>query len=86
MFLLIGVVLTTHANEIVSPAHDLFLKTVDSPLLRRLGLKGEGSGEADGIKAGDWVKARIKGNLDKASESGREDKLVLNGVKAKYYD
>ena len=72
-----------HSN---SPAHDLFLKTVDSPLLRRLGLKGEGSGEADGIKAGDWVRTRVRQNLDKASEKGREDKVVMNGVKAKYYD
>jgi hypothetical protein len=67
------------------PAHDLPLKTVDSPLLRRLGLKSDDMGEADNIKAGDWVKTRVRQNLDKASASGREDKVVMNGVKAKYY-
>lgn len=67
------------------PAHDLTLKTVDSPLLQRLGLKPEND-EAAGIKAGDWVKARVKGNLDKAKESGHKEKEVFGGVKVKYYD
>ena len=31
------------------------------------------------------VKTRIKQNLDKASDSGRESKVVMNGVKATYY-
>jgi hypothetical protein len=68
------------------PAHDLPLKTVDSPLLRRLGLKSDDQGEADNIKAGDWVKTRVRQNLDKASANGREDKVVMNGVKVKYYN
>ena len=68
------------------PAHDLSLKTLDSPLLRRLGLKGDDKGDADDIKAGDWVKTRVRQNLDKASPDGREDKVVLNGVKSKYYN
>lgn len=67
------------------PAHDLDLKTVDSPLLQRLGLQASGE-EAAGIKAGDWVKARVKGNLDKAPEGGHKEKPVLGGIKVKYYD
>ncbi len=66
------------------PAHDLKLKTLDSPLLKRLGLKSENDA-ADEIKAGDCVKARVKGNLDKAPKGGRKQKEVLNGVKATYY-
>lgn len=67
------------------PAHDLSLKTVDSPLLQRLGLKNEDDKAAD-IKAGDWVKARVKGNLDRAVKGGHKEKEVLGGVKVKYYD
>lgn len=68
------------------PSHDLDLKTVDSPLLRRLGLKGEDEGEAAGIKAGDWVRMRVKQNQDKAETRNAEKKEVLKGVSVKYYD
>lgn len=67
------------------PAHDLPLKTVDSPLLERLGLKPEND-EAAGIKAGDWVRMRVKQNLDKATARESGEKTVLGGVKVKYYD
>ena len=67
------------------PAHDLKLATIDSPLLRRLGLKDDGD-KASEIKAGDWVRARVAGNLDRAVEGGHKEKTVLNGVKVKYYD
>lgn len=66
------------------PAHDLKLKTLDSPLLKRLGLKAENDA-ASGIAAGDWVKARVKGNLDKVTEEGKKEKVVLNGISALYY-
>ncbi|KAK4561134.1 hypothetical protein LTR86_005089 [Recurvomyces mirabilis] len=66
------------------PAQDLNLKTLDSPLLARLGLKGNDS--AANVKAGDWVRARVKGNLDKAVKGGHKEKEVLGGVKVKYYD
>ena len=66
------------------PAHDLKLKKLESPLLERLGLQSENS-NADELKAGDWVKARVKGNLDKATGTGGKEKEVLNGVKASYY-
>lgn len=70
------------------PAHDLDLKVVDSPLLKRLGLKSEDDASKEGIKAGDWVKARVKGNLNPAKEKGAsKEEEVLPGVKVvKYYD
>lgn len=66
------------------PAHDLKLRKLESPLLERLGLQSENSA-ADEIKAGDWVKARVKGNLDRVDRTGQKEKEVLNGVKATYY-
>lgn len=72
------------------PAHDLDLKVVDSPLLERLGLRDEDDAAKEGIKAGDWVKARVKGNWDPAkdrSKDGPKEEAVLGGVKIrKYYD
>lgn len=68
------------------PAHDLSLKTVDSPVLERLGLLKDSNDDAANLKAGDWVKARVKGNLDKAVPGGEKEKAVLGGVKVKYYD
>ena len=68
------------------PSHDLDLATVDSPLLRRLGLK-TGEGDAKGIKAVDWVRARVKGNLDKPqTRDSQVGKDVVGGLKMKYYD
>jgi isopenicillin N synthase-like dioxygenase len=67
------------------PAHDLNLKTVNSPVLKRLGLTNDDDPAAN-LKAGDWVKARVKGNLDRAVEGGAKEKTVLGGVKVKYYD
>lgn len=67
------------------PAHDLPLKTLDSPVLRRLGLKDD-TDDASEIKAGDWVKTRVRQNLDRATEGGHKEKEVLKGVKVKYYD
>ena len=58
---------------------------MDSPLLKRLGLKKD-EDEGAGIKAGDWVRMRVKQNQDKAVDGGRKEKEVLGGVKVKYYD
>ena len=41
---------------------------------------------ADEIKAGDWVRARVKGNQDKVPQGGNLEKPVIGGIKAKYYD
>jgi hypothetical protein len=67
------------------PAYDLKLKTVDSPLLKRLGLKSENDAAGE-LKAGDWVRARVKGNQDKVPEGGNKQKDVIGGLKAVYYD
>jgi hypothetical protein len=90
IFLLFGLADQAHIDRLgllyfLRPAHDLKLKALDSPLLSRLGLGSETS-EADAIKAGDWVRARVKGNQDKVPEGGNKNKDVLGGIKAKYYD
>jgi hypothetical protein len=69
----------------VRPEDELLLKPVESPLLERLGLKGEGEGEA--VTAGEWVKARVAKNVNKAGgskETGEQE--IIKGVKAKWYD
>lgn len=43
-------------------------------------------GEAADLKAGDWVRMRVKQNQDKAVNGGHKEKEVLGGVKVKYYD
>ncbi|KAF4551898.1 Non-heme dioxygenase in morphine synthesis N-terminal-containing protein 2 [Elsinoe fawcettii] len=66
----------------VRPAHDLSLKTLDSPLLQRLGLAGEA--EAADIKAGDWVRKRVANNALPFKEEA--DHNVLGNLKAQRYD
>ncbi|KAI9695585.1 MAG: hypothetical protein M1820_008510 [Bogoriella megaspora] len=66
------------------PAHDLTLKSLDSPLLKRMGL--EGDDQAAAVKAGDWVRARVKGNSAPATKERRTEKHVLGGLKVKVYD
>lgn len=72
------------ADDENRPAHELDLKIVDSPLLKRLGVKKD-EDEGAGIKAGDWVR-RVKQNQDMAVEGGRKEREVLGGVKVRYYD
>ncbi|KAK3053125.1 hypothetical protein LTR09_005751 [Extremus antarcticus] len=67
------------------PAVDLKLKALDSPLLERLGLTSKNAAASE-ITAGDWVAARVKGNQDKVPEGGKQEKAVLGGISAKYYD
>lgn len=69
---------------LILPRYDLPLKSLDSPILEREGLKGDK--QAAGIKAGDWVRARVKGNSDKAVAGGTKEKAVVGGLKVKYYD
>jgi isopenicillin N synthase-like dioxygenase len=70
----------------VRPEDDLQLKTVPSPLLKRLGLDMEIEGPV--FTAGEWVKARVAKNVNKAGDSTQNDgeQEILKGVKAKYYD
>ncbi|KUJ07573.1 Clavaminate synthase-like protein [Mollisia scopiformis] len=71
----------------VRPEDDLILKPIESPLLERLGLKGEG-GDGVHLTAGEWVKARVAKNVNKAggSKEASGEQEIIKGVKAKYYD
>lgn len=68
----------------VRPEDDLELRPVPSPLMQRLGYTQTGEGE--GLKAGEWVKARVKNGVGKGFQSRKAEQEVLRGVKAKYYD
>lgn len=68
----------------VRPTNDLTLKNLDSPVLKRSGLRGDD--KAEDVKAGDWVKARVKGNSDPAKKEGLKEKTYVGGLKAQYYD
>jgi isopenicillin N synthase-like dioxygenase len=72
----------------VRPEDELLLKPIDSALLERLGLKAEGEGDVVHVTAGEWVKARVAKNVNKAGglkdTSGEQE--IIKGVKAKYYD
>ncbi|KAJ1705349.1 gibberellin 20-oxidase [Aspergillus flavus] len=63
----------------VRPGDGLDLKTVDSPLLRRLGLKKDEGDEAQ-VSAGEWVRARVRRNWDKPPKANDEN-IELGGVK-----
>lgn len=66
------------------PTNALTLKNLDSPVLKRLGLQGDEKAEA--VRAGDWVKARVKGNSDPATKDAFREKTFVGGLKARYYD
>ena len=65
---------------------DLELKTIPSPLLQRLGLDKQPEGPV--LTAGEWVKARVAKNVNKAGDSTKEngEQEIIKGVSAKYYD
>jgi len=67
----------------VRPEDKLPLVPVDSPVLARLGLKPEG-GEV--VTAGEWVKARVAGNVSGKKYGEIGDHEVIKGKKTKYYD
>lgn len=71
----------------VRPGDQLDLRTVDSPLLRRLGFYQEGDGQgAEGkeITAGEWVRARVRKNWDKPP-ADRKANISLGGVEARIF-
>ncbi|KAK0121924.1 hypothetical protein ONS95_010199 [Cadophora gregata] len=70
----------------VRPEDDLELKTVPSPLLKRLGLDKQADGPV--LTAGEWVKARVAKNVTRAGDSTQEngEQEIIKGVSAKYYD
>jgi isopenicillin N synthase-like dioxygenase len=72
----------------VRPEDDLVLRPVDSPLLERLGLKKEVDSQELVLTAGEWVKARVAKNVNKAggSKETSGEQEIIKGVKARYYD
>ena len=64
----------------VRPGEDLNLKTLDSPLLRRLGML-DGVEDGGYVRAGDWVKARAQRNWKQPF--GKMEYLTLGGVKTR---
>lgn len=72
----------------VRPEDDLILKPVPSPLLERLGLLDDGTGDKPELTAGEWVRARVKMNVNKlgSSQYVGDGQEIINGIKAPYYD
>lgn len=72
----------------VRPEDKLPLVPVESPVLERLGLRAEEDSEV--VTAGEWVKARVKGNVSGKSGNGdvvgTGEREVIKGKKTKYYD
>ena len=68
----------------VRPEDQLPLVPVESPLLARLGLEPEEGEEV--VTAGEWVKARVAGNVSGKKYADTEDHEVIKGKKTKYYD
>ena len=68
----------------VRPEDALELRPVDSPVMKRLGYTNTGEGE--GLTAGEWVKARVKGGQSRKGANQMKEQEILKGVKAKYYD
>ncbi|SPO06250.1 related to iron/ascorbate family oxidoreductases [Cephalotrichum gorgonifer] len=73
----------------VRPEDSLELRPVDSPVLARLGYKPDEETQlAEGITAGEWVKARVKAGVNRGKESRSlvSEQEILKGVKTKYFD
>ena len=72
----------------VRPEDTLVLRPVESGVLKRLGYNQKVDESAIGIKAGDWVKARVKAGVSRTGKlfNDVKEQEILNGHKAKYYD
>lgn len=75
----------------VRPENDLELKPVQSGVLEKLGYKPDAENQlAEGITAGEWVKARVRAGVNKGKDGQARSEIkeqeILKGVKAKYYD
>jgi isopenicillin N synthase-like dioxygenase len=68
----------------VRPEDDTGLQPVKSPVLERLGYDKSLDQSTVGLKAGEWVRARVSKNVSKVGVEG--DNEIVKGVKAKYYD
>lgn len=69
------------------PEDSLNLKTLDSATLRREGYYDKGAEQdTEGITAGDWVRARVRKNWEKAQKERPKESAVLGKAKVKTYD
>ncbi|ERT02928.1 hypothetical protein HMPREF1624_01232 [Sporothrix schenckii ATCC 58251] len=71
------------------PEDALELRPVQSAVLARLGYDANDDEAAVGITAGEWVKARVKGNIGKDGKRlpvTASEQEVIKGKSAKYYD
>ncbi|KFX99005.1 hypothetical protein O988_04100 [Pseudogymnoascus sp. VKM F-3808] len=69
----------------VRPEDNLPLVPIDSPVLKRLRLESSDDGEI--VTAGEWVKARVAGNVsgkNRSKDAGEQE--VIKGKTTKYYD
>lgn len=69
----------------VRPEDSLNLKTLDSPTLKREGYLDAAEQDTEGITAGDWVRARVRKNWEKA-ELREKNQPVVGNAKVKAYD
>jgi isopenicillin N synthase-like dioxygenase len=67
----------------VRPEDDTELVPVKSPVLDRLGYSESQDQATVGLKAGEWVRARVSRNVGK---QGQGTQTILKGIKATYYD
>ena len=67
----------------VRPEDETELVPVKSPVLERLGYDKTLDQSTVGLKAGEWVKARVAKNVNRA---GSDQESIIKGVKTKYYD
>lgn len=67
----------------VRPEDQMELKSVDSPVLEKLGLQGQAGLDA-GFTAAEWVKARVLSGRGKVQSEQKQEE-VLPGMQIKYY-
>lgn len=68
----------------VRPEDDVELRPIESQVMKRLGYTEVGEGE--GLTAGEWVRARVKNNVAKGSQTITSEQEIVKGRKAMYYD
>jgi isopenicillin N synthase-like dioxygenase len=70
------------------PTDSMNLKTIDSPLLRRLGLKDDSSEEVESkepaLEVGEWIRSRIKKNWSR-SPGDNDQTISVGGYEAKVF-
>ncbi|KAK2753335.1 hypothetical protein FQN55_003464 [Onygenales sp. PD_40] len=69
----------------VRPEDDLELRPVESETLKRLGFDKVTDNSAVGVTAGEWVKARVAKNVNRAPGGDAAVQNIVGNVKARYY-